>query len=173
MKRFLIISCVIGMAAGLFGWFQVQRSGDTSALIKDAETKLTKAFEPKPIAIPSSINGKARSIIQIAPAWAEVEDISKSLTWHNRKIAEARAMVRYGSYHDKMDSYIWERREALANTPWLVEESGTFFLNRLYSGALYASVCFVGAFLALLFISWFWRFFLARIRELSEAIRGK
>jgi hypothetical protein len=173
MKRFLIISCLVGVAAGLFGWLQVQRSGDTSAIIRDAETKLTKAFEPKPIVIPSSINGKAKSIVQIAPAWSEVEEISRPLTWHNRQIAEAKAMLRYGSYHDKMDSYIWERREALANTSWLVEESGTVFLNRLYSGALYALVCFVVAFISLFLISWLWRFFLARVRELSDAIRGK
>jgi len=173
MKRYLVISFLVGTVVGLFGIFQVQRSGDTSAVIKQAETKLAKAFELKPIVIPPSLKGKAKNIVQIAPAWSEVEDISKSLTWHNKRIAEAKAMLLYGSYYDKMDSHIWEQKESLANSPWLVEESGEFFLKRLYGGSVYASVSFAVTFLFLLLISWSWRFLLARIRELSDAIRGK
>ena len=72
-----------------------------------------------------------------------------------------------------MDSTIWSQKESLANEPWLVEESGEFVLNRLYGGSVYASLGFTITLPFLLLLSWSWRFLLARIRELSDAVRGK
>lgn len=171
MRRHLIISCLVGVVAGLLGAIQIQRSGDTSAKIKGVETKLTEAFQPKPLPIPPSLKGKAKSIVQIAPAWSGVQDITKSLIWYNKRIAEAKAMLHYDSYHKKMDSYIWEEKESLAHEPWLIEETSQLVLNRLYGGSVYAFGGFVVTFLLLIF--WSWRFLLARIRELSDAIPGK
>jgi len=173
MKRYFIISLVVALIVGLLGVLQVQRSGDPSALIKEAEGKLSKAFEPKPIPVPGNLRGKFTNIRQITPAWSEIKETTEALTWQNQQIAEAKAMMHYDSYFDKMDSYVWQDRESLSNKPWFVEETSQFYLRKFYSGLTYAAIAFVATLLFIVLLSWSWKFLLARIREVSDAIRGK
>jgi hypothetical protein len=160
------MACIVGV-------FSVGRSGDTRVTIKEAERKLSIAFEPKPIPIPENLRGKFTNIRQVAPAWSEVEAISHSLTWQNQETAEAKAMMHYDSYFDGMNSYIWKEKETLSNRPWIIEEKNDFYLKKLYSGVVYAATAFVASLLCLLLLSWSWKFLLARIREVADAIRGK
>jgi hypothetical protein len=173
MKRYIIISVIIAAIACIIGVFSVGRSGDTQMVIKETDRKLSIAFAPKPILIPENLKGKFKNIRQIAPAWSEVEAISHVLTWQNQEIAEAKAMMHYDSYFDGMNSYIWKEKETLSSSPWIIEENNDFYLRKLYSGVAYAAAAFVATLLCLLLGSWSWKFLLARIREVADAIRGK
>lgn len=173
MKKYFIISLIAASIVGIFGVFSVGRSGDTTAVIKDAESKFSKAFEPKSIPVPEKLKGKFTNIEQLTPEWSEIEKIAEPLTWHNKQIVEAKAMLRYDFYIEKMDRYVWQERESLANEPWETEETNQFYLRKFLGGLAYAAIGFVATLIFLVLISWSWKFLLARIREVSDAIRGK
>jgi hypothetical protein len=173
MKRFFVISILAAGLAGVMGWASVDRSGDTQAVIRETESKISRAFEPKQLPAPEHLKNKFTKVVQLTPAWSEIEEIAEPLTWHNQRIAEAKAMVRYDFYIEKMDKYIWIDRESLANEPWLIEESKQFAVRKVTSTLFYAAAGFATSFLLLIIIVWSWKFLLARIRELSDAFRGK
>jgi hypothetical protein len=58
MKRYFLISLIVASIAGILGVLSVYRSGDTPAVIKDAESKISKAFEPKSLPVPEKLKGK-------------------------------------------------------------------------------------------------------------------
>ncbi len=122
---------------------------------------------------PQGLTGGLGKITQTAPAWGELEPVWSSPTWSNQQIAKAKAMMRWRTKPKDFDSYAWEEGFARAAQPWQVEERGRFFGRRIS----YAAGATVGGFLltfgALALLLWSWRFVLARIRELSNAFRGK
>jgi hypothetical protein len=81
-------------------------------------------------------------------------------------------MLRYDFYIEEMNSYFWQERESFANKPWEIEETNQFYLRKFFGGLTYAAIGFVATLLFLMFISSSWKFLLARIREVSDAIRG-
>ena len=172
IKRYFIISLIAASIVGIVGVFSVGRSGDTPAVIKDAESKFSKAFELKSIPVPEKLKGKITTIEQLTPEWSEIEKISEPLTWHNKRILDAKAMLRYDFYIENMNRHIWQERESFANEPWEIEETNQFYLRKFLGGLTYAAIGFVATLLLLMLISWSWKFLLTRIREVSDAIRG-
>ncbi len=102
----------------------------------------------------------------MAPLW-------EPASWRNRSIATAKALVRYKDKPEGAWSGSWEVRYVEAARPWVIEERGAFLAKR--AGAVVAGLVggFLAAFLALALLAWTWCFLLARIRELSSAVRGK
>ena len=106
-------------------------------------------------------------------AWHEFDKVWTSLTPDNKEIAKAKAMRNFTSDPSAFDSYVWSRRFELSSQPWSVQRTTSFYGDRVKYGALSAAVAFTVAFVLLSVLTWTWKFFLERIRELSRAIRGQ
>jgi hypothetical protein len=90
----------------------------------------------------------------------------------NRQTAKAKAMLLYES-NPSGDTITWEHRGELAARPWDVEEPAHLLRRRLQFAALGVVLGFAAAFGSLALLAWSWDFLLARIRELSDAIRRR
>lgn len=114
-----------------------------------------------------------KQYVSLDSAWTEVQTIWADLTWRNQRIAEAKALRKFDSKPGSASSYDWDSRFRTSKDQWQVQDIAAFQSQR----ALYTAGSAVGTFAAvLLFLAvcgWLWRGLLARIRELSNAIRGK
>jgi hypothetical protein len=106
-------------------------------------------------------------------AWAEIEGAWSSLTWHNRRIAEARALRQFDSRPSGVSLSDWDNRFRGSEERWQVQESVTFQFQRVAYAVGAAGGAFVLVLLALALCGWLWRATLARIKEVSNAVRGR
>lgn len=115
-------------------------------------------------------NGRSDYVL-IDSAWRDAEVWWKDLTWSNQRSAERMALARFPSKPESVSSYDWDRRSQ--HEEFATEEVSTFQIRRAgyVSAAAVAAFCVV--LLLLLALGWLWRAFLARVRELSHAMRGK
>ena len=82
-------------------------------------------------------------------------------------------MSHYESNPAEFESYVWRERSTIAARAWDVETTASY-RGRLFGYGLGGAAFGFGATLGLLaLMGWTWRFLLARIRELSDAFRGK
>lgn len=122
---------------------------------------------------PPTLKGKLGKVVQIAPAWSELQPLWAALVWSNKQVAEARALRRYSERPETYPAYQWDRRIAEAAKPWQLESRSRLLMGRFG----YAVGGAIGAFLVMLLLLaalvWSWHFLLARIREVSQAVRGR
>ena len=173
MRARAIFSAVVAAILFAGGMVLAERNGDPAGAIQAFESKLESAFQRKPIPTPPGLEGKVSNIFQIAPSWADVESLASELTWSNRKTAEARAMLRYETRPESVYSFEWETRDATAQRHWQIEENFDFEMRRVGTAAVAAAVGFGASFGALLGCSWLWGALLRRVRELSNAVKGR
>ena len=104
-------------------------------------------------------------------AWNEAEGWWKGLTWRNRSVAERMTLARFPSKPDSASSLEWNSRHREAE--FESEEAVSFNLRRAgyAAGALAATFALLLVLLAM--FGWLWRALLARVRELSQAMRGE
>ena len=171
MKSQLLVSAVCASIAAFLGAVLTEKAGDPSALITSVEQRLTHAFQP--VDIPVQPGGNITKVTQVAPPWSELEAIWEPLTWQNQRVAKAKALLHYDSNPSSFESYAWDGRFVAASEPWHVEEAGQFLLRRLQGAAIGGAGGFGAVFAFLLLLSWLWKFLLARLREVSDAIRGR
>jgi hypothetical protein len=122
---------------------------------------------------PQGLTGGLGKVTQTAPSWAELEPMWRSLTWNNQQVAKAKAMLHWSSKPTDLESYTWDKRSSLAAQPWQVEGKRKLLAKRILFASGGAVAGFLLTFIALALLVWSWRFLLARIRELSDAMRGK
>jgi hypothetical protein len=155
----------------------VERSGDPVSVVKQAEKQLEEAFKPKPINSPPG--AKYTNIVQIAPAWSEITKISNSFTWLNEDIFKAKALVKYdevvkdNSPPVGVYSYDWDRRYEKSSEAWSIQEDSSYYIEKAKMAIVGGVGGAVTTLVVLWLLAWGWQFLLTRIRELSEAIRGK
>lgn len=116
---------------------------------------------------------KIVGVYQLAPPWSVPQALSQGLYWRNREIADARAMSRYSRRPDDAAEHIWNDRARVSALPWIVEEPNTLLLRRLVYGVAAAASTLAVVVLIPLVMGMIWRFLLNRIRELSNAFRGR
>lgn len=173
MKAKLTFSAVVAAILFVGGMALAERNGDPAVTVALFETQLEGAFQPKQISTPANLQGKFSNIVQTAPAWTEVERLATGLTWSNRQVAEARALLRYESRPGSVYSFQWGERFVTAQRPWQIEEAGAFQIRRVGTAAAAGFVGFCSSLAVLLGCSWLWGAFIRRVRELSNAFRGK
>jgi hypothetical protein len=113
------------------------------------------------------------NVRQISPGWDDLWPLWLQLKFGNKEIAEARAMLRYESKPEAVDDYDWNQRFVCAARSWQVEEANALRLKKARFAATGAVAGFVTAFVSLVVLAWLWRFVLDRVRELSNAFRGR
>ena len=82
-------------------------------------------------------------------------------------------MLHYESPPAQYESLTWDARHTLARRPWDVEEPRQLRSRRVGYAALGAASGFGLTLIVLALLVWLWRFFLARLREIADAVRGK
>jgi hypothetical protein len=123
--------------------------------------------------LPPQLERTIGEVRQVSPGWNDLPPLWRSLTFTNQQAAEAKAMLRYESKPNSVADHTWNQRFQTAATLWQIEEVRTRRLHMAVFGAGGAVGGFTGALIALALVSWMWCFLLARIRELSDALRGK
>lgn len=108
-----------------------------------------------------------------APEWNKLEAIWKSLSYSNSRIAMAKAMLHFENNPSEHDSDIWKDRYKISNEPWVIEEKTQLILKTLGYSFLIAFGAFAAVFSILWVLSWGWGFLLARVREISRAVKGQ
>lgn len=132
-----------------------------------------KEIKPRHIelAADSMMSTGRKSFVSVDSAWSEIEPSWKNLTWSNSRLAQRLALAKFPSKPTTVSSYDWEAR--YNDGEFTTEEALSFNLRR----AGYAGAAFLGTFLlvvlSLAACGWLWRALLARVRELSRAMRGK
>lgn len=121
----------------------------------------------------SGLTGSLKKVTQITPAWSELEPIWHTLAWSNQNVATAKALLRLQEKPTDITESMWDQRFVVAAWPWQIEQAYRLAVRKggAAAGAAIAGLLF--AFIAVTFITWVWYFLLARIRELSAAVRGK
>jgi len=199
MRTQLVLSAIIAALAAVFGASTAEKNGDPSAVIQDVERRLAETFRVRSVVervIQSAPAGLSRDEFEAlltkelqtsgldpkellngktpqSPAWGTVKPIFDQLTWQNQQIATAKAMLHYDSSPDGVESYVWERRSKVAAEPWHFEEPSQFRRRRIGFATAGGAAGFVGGLGFLVLLAWLWKFFLARLREVSDAIRAK
>jgi len=199
MRTYLILSALIAALAAVFGASIAERSGDPSAVIQDVEQRLAETFRVQSVVervIQSAPAGLSRDQFEALltkelqtsgldpqgllagktpelPAWVTVETIWKQLTYQNQQVATAKTMLHYDSNPEGFESYVWERRRTIAAEPWHIEEPSQFQRRQIGFATGGGAVGFSVGLGFFLFLSWLWKFFLARLRDVSNAIRGR
>jgi hypothetical protein len=153
--------------------FLTERRGDPASSIAEAERQLAAAFQPRALPTPASLEGKVSNIVQLAPAWSDVESIASKLTWQNRQVIEAKGLARYESRPSDVYSFDWQNRNVKAAQALVAEESSVFFVRLAQSAAVAAVGGFAVSLALLSACAWLWAALLRRIRELSNAVRGR
>ncbi len=123
------------------------------------------------IAADQMISSRRSDFVLVESAWTEAEGWWEGLTWGNRRAAERMTLSHFPSKPEMVSTYDWDARRPEA--AFSVEEDAAHNLSRIG----YATVTFF-AVLALFLVvlaacSWLWRALLARVRELSRAVRGE
>ncbi len=172
LKTQIIIAALVGAVVTCTGAFLVERKGDPASDIRAVEGRLQEAYTPKEIPVPASLVGKFTTITEVAPAWSEVEAVWEGLHWKNREIAKAKALLHYTESPEPY-SYVWQDRQRIAAQAWFLEESGELWGRRATAAACGGTIAFAVSLGFLALVGWLWRFFLARLREISNAVRGK
>ncbi len=146
-------------------------------LEKPDGTKLTidapKTVTPRQleIAADSMVSTGRNEFVFVESAWKEAEDWWKGLTWLNRTAAERMTLARFPSKPESASSYDWDTRHR--ESEFTTEEALSFNIRRIgYAAAALAAVFALLLFLLAVF-GWLWRALLARVRELSQAMRGE
>ena len=146
---------------------------DTTPTKEDLEAIFAQVNAGGAGTAPRGMAGRLGKVVQKAPRWANLEPMWASFTWSNQQVAEAKALLRFSAKPDEAGGSAWERRLPVSFQPWQIEERGRLWARR--SGAAIAGL--VGGFLlalgTLASVAWAWRFLLARIREVSDAVRGR
>lgn len=114
-----------------------------------------------------------KQYVALDSAWSEVQAGWANLTWHNKQIAETKALREFPSKPSGASSYDWDNRFRKINGPWQVQEPMAFQIQRITYILGAAISTFVAVILFLAACGWLWRATLARIREFSNAVRGK
>ena len=109
----------------------------------------------------------------MSPSWTDVERVWDGLQWDNRKTAKAKALSKFGTSPVASESSAWEYRQEDAGRSWMVEERSTLWARRAGYGAAFGLAAFAATLAVLAAIAWIWRFLLARLREVSDAVRGR
>lgn len=173
MRAKLIFSVTVALLLFAGGMALAERRGDSAATVALFESQLESAFAPKQIPTPTNLEGRFRDIVQTTPAWTEVERLATGLTWSNRQVAEARALLRYENRPGLVYAFQWDDRFVTAERPWQVEEPGAFQTRRVETATAAGAFGFCATFAVLVGCSWLWGASLRRVRELSNAFRGK
>ncbi|MFZ3129272.1 MAG: hypothetical protein WA136_14770 [Rhodoferax sp.] len=146
-------------------------------LQKPDGTKLTvdahKEAKPRQleIAADAMVSTGQKWFVAVDTAWSEIETSWQGFTWANRRVAEHRTLAQFPSKPSSVSDYEWEDRQK--EDAFTTEEVLSFNLRRTgYSVATFTGV-FAFVVIALAAIAWLWRALLARLRELSQAIRGE
>jgi len=173
MRAKVIFSAVVAAALGTAWIVLTERNGDPARVVSEFDRRLSDSFQPRPLPTPPSLEGKVSSIVQVAPAWSEVKSLASSLTWQNRQIAEAKALIRYETRPGDVYSYDWDARQATSSRAWQIEESSDFNMRRTKVATIAAAAGFGVSIGVLMTCSWLWGALLRRVRELSNAMRGR
>jgi hypothetical protein len=123
--------------------------------------------------LPSTLGITITKATQVTPAIDALESMWQHLVYQNRRLAEARALTRYRSKPESVARFVWQERENLAASSWRLEELSVLTIRRALHMAGGAVVGSVVALVIVTLLAWLWRFFLARLREVSGAVRGK
>lgn len=123
--------------------------------------------------LPQGLQGTVGGVRQVKPGWNDLPPLWQSFTFSNQRIAEGRAALRYESRPSSLNEYTWNQRFEAAARPWELEEPQAHRLRVAVFGVAGAAGSFVVVFVSLLLASLAWGFLLERIRELSNAFRGK
>ena len=115
----------------------------------------------------------ARNDMNTLPPWAEISAWWSHLQPANQRIATAKAELRHPMAPVGRSLIDASLRCEVAARPWVIEERHTFWGRVALAAGAGAVLAAGGTSLLLLTFSWLWHFFLARVRELSDAVRGK
>ena len=136
MKARVKFSAVVAVLLSVAAVLLTERRGDPASSIAEAERQLAAAFQPRALPTPANLEGNVENIVQVAPAWSEVENIASRLTWPNRQVIEARGLGRYESRPSDVYSFDWQNRNVRADQALVAEESSAFFLRRAQSATV-------------------------------------
>lgn len=161
MKQRLTVSVGVGILVGVLAAAAVRHTGDTAKALAETQSKLSAlTFE------------ESKNYVD-EPLWSQVESLAAPLVRENARIAKAKAMLRYRANPNGAEIDLWESRKSVAQHPWRVETPAGFALKRVGVGFVGLVIGTIATLLSLATVSWAWRFFLDRVRELSSAIRGR
>lgn len=111
--------------------------------------------------------------VDFTSVWDEVTPFFALLTYSNRQIANAKAMLYFDSKPPPVSSYDWDNHFRTSKEPWHVQESTHYYSTRVLYSLGAGTLAFIAVFAALIACGCLWRAVLARIRELFNAFRGK
>jgi hypothetical protein len=146
-------------------------------LEKPDGTKLTidapKTVTPRQLEIAADlmVSTGRNEFVLVDSAWKEAEGWWKGLTWLNRSAAERMTLARFPSKPESASSYDWDVRHREAE--FTIEEALSVNIRRTGWAVAALVAVFVLLLLILAVFGWLWRALLARVRELSQAMRGE
>ena len=121
-------------------------------------------------------NGKPSQITVPGLSWELIEDITKNLTYTNKRIAIAKILT----YHSENPippysqfSDLWHERYFVSKEPWKKETIVTRIFNVSCIGILLGILSFITFYSLTFLVPWLWYFFLDRLKEFSLTIQGK
>lgn len=173
MKASLISALIVGLISGFIGFASVGRDGDSAATIDKVEKHLQGGFQVTETKPTPGAGGYFFDLI-ITPEWKEYTKLGDSLTSLNRSIFIAKALVKYGEVSNEAPQGVlfneWNGRYEKASNHWHIQEDSASIAKTTILAA-------IGGAIAGGLVVWLlchgWPFLLARVRELSGAIRGK
>jgi len=121
-------------------------------------------------------NGKPSQITVPGLSWELIEDITKNLTYTNKRIAIAKILT----YHSEnpISSYsqfsdLWHERYFVSKEPWKKETIVTRIFNFSCIGMLLGILSFITFYGLTFLVPWLRYFFLDRLKEFSLTIQGR
>ena len=180
LKTKFLVSFIFGIIAFVIGFilpFMEYNNTDNSiqeiniatdkieALFKDTKDTSHSLIDP--------ITGRDKKTL---PTWQKIADITSHLHYHNSRIAKAKALLHYNYNPIPPDnllySDLWDKRFIVSKEDWKIKSLKKMTYYGLLVGLIYFFSVLIAVFLLLFLIPWLWYFFLNRLGELSQAIRG-
>ncbi len=174
-----VIVAIIGFIVPL-----VVPNGDRQANIDNVQARINTIIEGKNFyqtgeeLEPDDLIVKSARLLFVR--WSEFTDAIKPLNFHNRQVAEAKAIMRFKfecpdshTYRELCNSFVYSNREYYSAKPWQVEEIDEQIFRAIYTSFLAFMACTTLVFTLLFLMNSMWYFILARVREFGDALRGK
>ena len=191
-KQFLIISITLGIIAipiGFLAWLN-DRAENTHGQIMEAERCLdalaarvreeipdVKGLSPEEANTVRQVKKKLGTPLFLNPTLiASLDRCVQGLTAHNANIGKSKFIVRTGVYlmeYGSYGPYSIRSIQASSSEPWAEKEWIASLAEATGIGLVSGFSTFILGLVMLLLLRWSWTFLLARLRELSNALRGR
>ena len=162
-----------------------ERRGDPRTVINDTEALIARftltnrpilQYDPKTQPPPPDFNDPNLEDVteqfRNPPKWGDVAAHCRRLTYINQKIARSRAMLALATNPEPYSTYDWQERTEWAKHPWQYYEQSNRILYTIMVALVSLLLAVPASWLGGLLLSWLWYFSLARIAELSKAVKG-